>query len=221
MLHFILAVLLLLTAVFLFSPAWRAVLPIPSPVPDGGGSETPLQGGRVLIIGVALFISIAAFALYHFVGAPEVVPLLKAHEEKMEGLAVRIAAQSDAVKAEPKNLAAWVELGGSFAQAGQYAASANAFKRAVVLSDGDPRLILAYARALIFSEEGIVGDHAKKSLEMVLLQDPENEEARYFLAVRKLQDGNTEDAMQAMKVLYRSLPEDSPVRRMIDGQIGK
>ena len=56
---------------------------------------------------------------------------------------------------------------------------------------------------------------------MVLLQQPENAEARYYLTVRKLQDGKTEEAMKDMKTLYHSLPADSALKDMINRQIGR
>lgn len=181
----------------------------------------PVRRERLLVVAAGLFFFIAAFGIYFIVGAPQIVPLLQMREQKMAAVKTSLLENSAAVKADPRNLAAWVALGQDFVEARQYAAAANAFKQAVVLSNGDAKLIMAYAKSLILSEEGQVGDRAKKSLEMVLLQEPQHEEARYFLAIRKLQDGNSQEAMQEMKSLYRSLPNDSPLRETIDRQIGK
>ena len=128
---------------------------------------------------------------------------------------------SEQVKANPKNLEAWVGLGQDFIESGQWEAATNAFKQAVLLSNGDPLLIMAYAKSMILAENGQVSDQTKKSLEMVVLQQPQHEEARYWLIVKKLQDGKTEEAMKNMKELYSSLPDGSPVKEMIDRQIGK
>ena len=175
---------------------------------------------RVAALVCALFF-IGAFGLYRLVGTPEMVPLLVERELKIIALKENIVKNSELLKANPKNLPAWIDLGQSFIETGQYAAAANALKQAVLLSGGDPRLILAYAKALIMEAGGKVGDDAKKGLEMVLLQGKKNPEARYFLAVRKLQDGKTEQAMKDMKALYRSLPKDSPLKATIDRQIGR
>lgn len=181
----------------------------------------PLRREKLFVIATGLFFFIAGFGLYFIVGAPRVVPLMAVRAEKMEAIKTAMLEHSAAVKANPKNLEAWVTLGQAFVETGQYAAAANAFKQAVLLSKGDPKLIMAYAKSLIMEDGGSVSDPAKKSLEMVLLQEPGHEEARYFLAVRKLQDGKTQEAMQEMKSLYRSLPNDSPLRETIDRQIGK
>ncbi len=181
----------------------------------------PLRQQRIIITIIGAVFFVGAFSLYAFLGSPRILPLVAAHAEKMDAARISLIENSDIVMREPKNLGAWITLGQSFSDTGQYAAAANAFKQAVLLSKGNPKLILAYAKAIIMADEGKVSDLAKKSLEMVLLQDPENPEAQYFLTVRKLQDGNTKEAMQEMKSLYRSLPDGSPVKEMIDRQIGR
>jgi cytochrome c-type biogenesis protein CcmH/NrfG len=56
---------------------------------------------------------------------------------------------------------------------------------------------------------------------MVLLQKPQHQEARYWLIVRRVQDGEGETAMKDMQSLYRSLPDDSPLKAMINRKIGR
>jgi cytochrome c-type biogenesis protein CcmH/NrfG len=82
-------------------------------------------------------------------------------------------------------------------------------------------LILAYTKAQVMQADGKVTDEAKKGLEIVLMIQPENPDARYFMALRKLQDGQTSEAMGDMKALYKSLPADSPLKATIDRQIGR
>lgn len=171
-------------------------------------------------IPIALYFIIACFGLYALVGSPNIVPLLAARDVRLAEIKQSIVTNSDAVKRDPKNLKAWVELGQSFIETGQFGAAANAFKQAVKLSGGDPALIMAYAKSMIMDEGGKVSDHARKSLEMVLLQE-NNPEARYWLIVRKLEDGDQANAMKEMKALYKELPKDSPLRAMIDRQIGR
>lgn len=175
---------------------------------------------RFVAVVCALFI-LGALTGYRLFGAPEIVALLGQRQEKIDEVKTAIVRYSREIKAHPKNLGAWVALGRNFIDAGQFEAAANAFKQAVKLSGGEPHIILAYAQAQIFAAGGTIDNDAKKSLEMVLVQDPENPEARYFLALRLLQDGQTQKAMKAMKELYRSLPEGSPLKTMIDRQIEK
>jgi len=164
---------------------------------------------------------IAVFALYGFLGSSQILSLLAARDARIAELSDSMQKNSELVKTDPKNLNAWVELGQAFLETGQWEAAENALKQAVLLSGGDPVLILAYAKSIMLVAGGTVTDEAKKSLRMVLLQEPKNEEAQYYLALRQLQDGNTKEAMKAMKELYHSLSADSPLKAMIDKQIGK
>lgn len=161
------------------------------------------------------------FFLYQQFGTPEILPLLAQREEKLAILKEKIIANSLEVKKDPKNLKAWVNLGDSFMETSQFSAAANAYKQSILLSDGNPVLIMVYARALIMDAGGIVTIDAKKSLDMLLVLQPKNEEARYFMAVHKLQSGDTQAAMSEMKDLYKSLADDSPIRAMINRQIGR
>ena len=181
----------------------------------------PVRAQKQLCAIISVVFIVSAFGIYALVGTPQIVPLMAAHDEKMATLKTSILAHSEAVKINPKDISAWLLLGGDFMEAGQYGKAANAFKQAVLLSNGDPIAILAYAEAMIFEAEGKVSDSAKKSLDMVLLQDAKNSQARYYSAVYELQQGNTEKAMKMMKALYHSLPDDSPLKVAIDRQIGR
>lgn len=176
------------------------------------------RNSSVLLV---VYLIVFSFSVYGFVGSPHLIALLEAREIKMAEIKKSILINSDAVKLDPNNLNAWVSLGQAFIETGQFDAAANAFKQSVKLSAGEPKLILAYAKSMIMDEGGKVSDHSKKSLEMVLLQDQKNPEARYWLILRKLEDGDNQNAMQEMKALYRELPEGSALKTMIDRQIGK
>lgn len=176
---------------------------------------------RRFIAIVSISMLLGALGLYSLFGSPQVIPLAAQHEQKMAQLRASIAEHAQKVKQNPKDVGAWVLLGQDFMDGGQYTAAASAFKQTVLLTGGDSRLILAYAKAQVMAAEGKVTDEAKRSLDMVLLQDKKNADARYFLAVYDLQNGKTQEAMAAMKALYHSLPKNSPLKNMINMQIGR
>ena len=170
---------------------------------------------------VILFFTGGSFVLYNQFGTPEILPLLKEREEKLSLLKEKIITNSEAVKKDPKDLKAWVDLGDNFMESSQFSAAANAYKQGILLTQGNPATIMAYARALILAADGTVTSEAKKSLDMLLILEPQNAEARYFLAMHKMQSGDTKNAMHEMKELYKTLPADSPLKDMIDRQIGR
>ncbi|MDX1974951.1 MAG: hypothetical protein SFT92_04680 [Rickettsiales bacterium] len=181
----------------------------------------PIRQHKTLCAAIIASITLGSVSLYAVLGSPDIVPLLAQQDAKLSAIKEAILKDEVQIKENPNNLEAWIRLGQSFAEAQQWNAAQRAFKQAVVLSGGNPLLILAYAKSIIYGHQGQVTDDAKKALEMVLLQDKTNPEARYFLAVRALQDGHTQEAMQSMKSLYRSLPANSPLKAMIDEQIGR
>lgn len=202
------ACLLLGTLVFLFAPLLYQ-------------SNAPKKQLVYFIAIVSAVFLIGSFGLYEIFGAPAIISLLDARRQEMARLKADIVSNSGRVKANPNDLAAWVKLGEDFMETGQFDAASNAFREAVVLSNGNPDLIVAYARAQIEAADGKVTPEAKKSLEMVMLQQPRNDMARYYLIVWQLQSGDQALAMEEMKKFYASLPKDSPVRKMIDQEIGK
>lgn len=189
--------------------------------PLRGHKAVPIRKRRRFIACIIVLFTTLAFGLYPFFGAPEILPMLAERQEKLVELRQSIVNNSEAVKKDSKNLAAWVGLGQDFMDTGQYSAATNAFRQAVLLSEGNPKLLLAYAQAMIADESGTVSDAAYKALQMVLLQEPKNPQATYFVAVYHLQEGKTQEAMAMMKELYRSLPKDAPLRATINRQIGR
>ncbi len=182
-------------------------------------SLTKKQRGIVAaVVAVGFFVSL--FAVYAAVGAPEVVALSAEREVTMAQVRHDINLYSVRVRDNPADAEAWLALGANFLQTGQTAAAVNAYRQAVKLTKGDPKVILVYVQAQVTDANGNVSDEAAKGLEMVLMQDPKNPEARYLTAVRKLQQGKNAEAMKMMRELYHSLPEGAPLKDLIDRQIG-
>lgn len=176
---------------------------------------------KIFVLIVAVIFIGGGFGLYYALGAPDIIPMLAARDRKIAEIKTAIRKNEDSIKADPDNLKAWVEMGGNFMEAEQFSAAAHAFKQAVLLSKGNPDIIMAYAEAQINAADGKVTDEAKKSLDMVIMQKPQNAPARYYLAVWNLQEGHLPEAMKMMKELYHSLPDDSPLKARINEQIGR
>lgn len=183
--------------------------------------DMPVKSRLVFSLMVMAFFLGGGFLFYNQFGTPEILPLLTQRAAKLNELKDKITTSAEEVKKNPENLKAWAELGYDFMETGQFSAASNAFKKTVLLSQGNPEFIMAYVRALIMEADGEVTQEAKRSLDIMLMLQPENAEARYYMAVWKLKSGDTENAMAEMKALYKSLPADSPVKEIIDRQIGR
>lgn len=202
------ALIIVLFVVVLLSPIYRA-------------EEISKNRKVIFSLIITLFFIGGGFLFYFQFGTPEILPLMAQRDKEISELKEKIITNSQAVKKDPKNLKAWIELGENFMESNQYSAAANAYKQAILLSQGNPALIMSYVQALVIDAGGTVTQEAKKSLDIMLMLQPKNEQARYFLAMYKMQSGNTQEAMQEMKKLYRSLPDDSPIKDAIDRQIGR
>lgn len=172
-----------------------------------------------LLLGVLL--ALPVFGLYALWGAPRVVPLVTAHREHVEELRKTIEMTEALIKANPNNLEAWMTQAQAFADSGDYAKAANSYKQSVLLSKGNPVLIMAYAEAVIMQNDGVVDAQAKKSIDIALMIDEHLPVARYYNAIWLLQNNETEEAMKNMKALYHELPDNSPLKKKINEQIGR
>jgi cytochrome c-type biogenesis protein CcmH len=181
----------------------------------------PVRKKKVFCAAVSAILLVGGVIAYRQFGTPEIIPMLAQREERLLVLKETILQASEAVKKDNKNIEAWLTLADSFMETSQFSAASNAYKQAVLLSEGNPAIIMAYARSMIIGADGVVSDDAKRSLDMVRMLQPENSEARYYQAVYMLQAGKQPEAMAEMKDLYHSLPEDSPLKDLIDRQIGR
>lgn len=180
------------------------------------------QAGESKMAGwLAVGITLAGILCYGVWGAPRVVPLVIEHDAKTMQLRQTIQTNSDLIQQEPKNLEAWLTLSQAFMDRGDYAAAAHGFKEAVLLSKGNPRIVMAYAEALIMQEDGKVTAQAKKSIDISLMLDPQLPLAHYYHAVWLLQENRQDEAMREMKKLYQDLPDDSSLKQRIRQEIGR
>lgn len=177
------------------------------------------QMRQAAILGTTLLVF--SSLLYVYWGAPRIVPAAAEHHARMQDLREIIKVSEAIIQKEPRNLEAWLNLAQAFADSGDYAAAANGYKQTVLLSKGNPLLITAYAEALIATNNGLVTDQAKRSLDIALMIDKELPAARYYKAIWLLQQGQQQEAMGMMKALYHELPEDSALKRKINEQIGR
>lgn len=170
---------------------------------------------------LAVIITFGSVSLYAVFGGARVVPLVFAHQQRLEELKLEIAKHSQILVNNPENLEAWLSLAQAYSAGGDYAEAARGFKQAVLLSRGHPRIIAAYAEALVMQAGGTVTMQAKKSLDIALMISPDLPLARYYQAIWLLQNNRAEEAMQTMKTLYRELPDDSNLKIRINELIGR
>lgn len=165
-------------------------------------------------LAVAAFVCVGSVALYALFGSPLLLEHMRDLEEKIEENSLR-------VQKDPADLESWLIMAQAEFDSGNYKAAAEGFRRAVLVSKGQPRIITAYAEALIFDADGKVTMAAQKSIHIALMLDPQLPLARYYNAVWLLQNGKQEQAMAEMKKLYAELPDDSKLKKRMNAEIGR
>lgn len=183
-----------------------------SPAP----AAAPGRAARVLAVVLTLAVPVAALTFYLAEGSPGVPGQPFAQRDPGERQQL-IRAEMDAgalqreLEAErPEDVGGWVDLAGRWADLGRWAEAAEAYGRAVGLTEGDPRLLSAYGEALVNIDDGTVTGQAIEAFERALAADPTDPRAQYYMAVAAVQSGQDQLALDRFRALMGHSPADAP-----------
>ncbi|MGE5147130.1 MAG: c-type cytochrome biogenesis protein CcmI, partial [Candidatus Eiseniibacteriota bacterium] len=173
---------------------------------------------RMVAVVLAALVPLAALALYVNLGAPMLPDQpFAARQNKPGGAAAELAAldariaELDAkVKADPRDLESWSELGHLYAAHERYREAADALGRAYELSGKAPARAVDFAEALVLADRGVVGAEAKELFGAALAADPRNPRAHFYLGLAKVQTGDARGGLQEWLELEADSPADAP-----------
>ncbi len=171
-------------------------------------------------IGAAIVVVLVcgtAGGLYAWLGAPGVpdqplaARLTQQQQQQAQGgdIDSRIEILAEKVKEDPDNLDQWFLLGRSYAFVERYAEAAEAYRRAVELSDNDPRILSTYAEAVVLANGNKVTQTAHLAFTEVNRALPDEPRARYYLALYQAQQQNYRAAMDGWLALLEDSPPDA------------
>ncbi|GIL39431.1 c-type cytochrome biogenesis protein CcmI [Roseiterribacter gracilis] len=164
---------------------------------DTAPDATPPR--RVAAMVLTALVPIAALGLYLFVGVPDLP------QDDMPPEAARAIAAAERLETrlmiEP-DAQGWLLVGETMKRLGRYDRSENAFAEAAKLLPDDPSVALAQAEARVLAADGRV-DEVSANL---LLRAPAHPTSRFWLAERKLQQGDRDGALAALDALLASEP---------------
>lgn len=128
-------------------------------------------------------------------------------------------------KANPKDPAAWQQLGMAYFESDRFADAARSYQTAAELDPNQPVVWSALGEARVMaSERDPMPAEAAEAFERALALDAKDPRARYFLAVRKDLANDHEGAIADWLALLEETPADAPWRtdliRTIE-QVGK
>lgn len=172
----------------------------------------------------SLFVLIGGVALYLQVGTPFMPDApYAAHSSVTDAEPdtahrdLRVAAEklAEKLRAEPNNAEGWLLYARTESMLGDWEKAGDAYHHAISLGRTSPTVYAGLGEMLVLSMGGIVAPAAHDAFAKALAADPQNEVARFYLALADAQAGEEQRAIDGWISLAADLPEDSPMREQI------
>lgn len=102
----------------------------------------------------------------------------------------------------------------------RYDDAANAFQKAMALSDENDATIAAhYGEALVAAADGQITDDAREAFQTAVNRNPRAVKARYYLALDAAQQGDLRTAVQGWTDVIAMSPSDAPWLPVVRQQV--
>ena len=177
-------------------------------------------------LGLAGLVAVAAAALYASMGQPELAngpastaaaPAAGPQQAAAQPggapspeVAQLISGLEAKMQTTPDDPEGWRMLGWSYFQTGRYSDAAKAYARAIAINPEGEGYQSAYGEALVQEAGGQVTPAAAAAFEKAAAQDGADARARYFLGVRKAEQGDRAGAIEDWLKLLADSPADAP-----------
>lgn len=174
--------------------------------------------GKLAAAFLAVALPVGALAVYLPLGRPELPAQPLAYRDlnkEQEGPSPQqMVAAMDKLKQHlaqnPDDLRGWVLMGQTYARIGRYQEAADAFRKAVPLSQGDASVAAAFGEMLVNANGGVMTDEATRTFADVLAKDPKDPRARFYAALGRFQAGDLQGALDGWRALAAETPADAP-----------
>lgn len=203
--------------------------PPESTMPEAvAGPPAPTRTPWHLAIIVALILIPAAGLIYLQHGAPWLGTADRATLAQQQNAAPQfadlIAELERRLAAAPDDQRGWVLLARGYVRQGRMTEAEAAQQRALALTDDDAEaaeISAGYGQVIIEEAKGAVTPAARAALAEALRRNPAHPQARYFMGLAKLQDGDAAGALKDWQRLLADTPPDAPWRNGLEQQIAR
>lgn len=169
---------------------------------------------RVIAIAAVLFVPAASWAVYGYLGSPDIPaqPLAarKSADPAQASIQELVARAEAQLALKPDDVRGWKALAPIYARLGRFDDAERAYRRILALEGDDAATYALLGEALVGAAKGVVEAEAEEAFEVAVNLDPKNPRARFYLALAQAQDGREDDARDRLQALTAELPEDSP-----------
>lgn len=176
------------------------------------------RGNIAIATVVALFVPIAAGALYLKLGNPQAITNSDTvatqaenmnENEQAPALAELLPQLEQRLASAPDDVDGWRLLGRTYLTINDFSQAQQALERAVALDDSDVSTLAQLAEAMAMQQNGELNGDARQYLERANSIDPNHEHTLWLLAIARQQAGEHESALQGFDQLTR-LSQNNP-----------
>jgi cytochrome c-type biogenesis protein CcmH len=141
-------------------------------------------------------------------------------EQKAQTIKAMVGALAARLEQNPDDLDGWMRLARSYRALGDLEKARGAAEKAVKLKPKtvEPKIELAEIQLAAAKSNRLPNDFIE-TMKAVLVLDPNNDEAMYYVGAAEAQDGHADKARQIWTKLLDILPQDSPHRAELVKQI--
>ena len=192
---------------------------------DISSTMSARQGNIPALALVCAFICIpvASAALYLIYGSPGLPdkPLAARLDRniKSQNVEVLVAKVEARLRQNPEDGRGWEVLAPVYMRQQRFGEAADAFAKAIRLLGETPARLANYGTAVVFANEGVVTEPARKALQKAVEKDATLAQAHFWLAVAQEQDGSLEQAAGAWRELLKQGGADAPWRGMVQQRL--
>lgn len=168
-------------------------------------------------------IPLAAVAAYMAIGHPDYRDVPRADRlanalqtNDLPALVVQVESH---LANKPKDAEGWLVLAPAYRRLGRYQDAADAFERAIALSERNPSLYTEYGETLVLANDGTVVAKARQAFEAALKLDSTFAKARFYIGMTQAQDGDKQAAGNTFSQLLKEAPADAPWRALVEQQL--
>jgi cytochrome c-type biogenesis protein CcmH len=191
----------------------------PEPPPSRAASRNRFAAAVLIAVGLPVI----AFPLYALLGQPRMPDEPLATRKAATPTGGEIEAAVEAVEArliaKPDDGKGWAVIAPVYLRLERYADAAHAYSEALRLLGEDPTRRAAYGEALVAAAGGVVTDEARQAFDRALAEQPDQPQARFYLALGAEQDGKKADAIRAYESLLSDSPPNAPWRTVVNARL--
>lgn len=183
--------------------------------------------GRWLVYWLVVAVPLVSAGLYAELGnfqAIDPTPEMLGVQEAAPGLAdieKMVSKLAARMQANPNDAEGWMMLGKSYKYLRQYPKAAEAFGQAYRLLGDKPELMLLYADALAFANDGQLAGKPAQLVDKALALESENISALWLGGMAKAQAGDMQAAALRWRKLVGLLPPGSQEQQEVQGLLAK